>query len=281
MYEVNLWDSTFEHLRTKSGNFSMIKDKSNNHFRYLYRKTNFDGVTIFTDNFLNPVYIKSVKSNIKIGWMIERREVHQHAYVLVDKYIDLLDVLLTNDTSLLQKYPEKCKFVPFGGTWVEESNYKIFDKTKGISMVYSNKIGGLQGWNLRHQVASVLKGKVDLFGTGADKFIEKKEEALTDYKYSIVIENVRKDNYFTEKLLDCFAVGTIPIYWGCPNIEEFFDPRGIITFETADELYNIINGIEDTRLEQEAILHNLEECKKYDVVENWMYENILKEVLDG
>ena len=34
--------------------------------------------------------------------------------------------------------------------------------------------------------------------------------------------------YFTEKLLDCFLTRTVPVYWGCPDIYEYFDLDGII-----------------------------------------------------
>ena len=45
-----------------------------------------------------------------------------------------------------------------------------------------------------------------------------------------------KDYYFTEKLLDCFLSGTIPIYWGCPSIGDFFNTKGMIIFDDLLEL---------------------------------------------
>ena len=35
--------------------------------------------------------------------------------------------------------------------------------------------------------------------------------------FSVCIENDVYDTYFTEKILDCFATGTIPIYKGTKN----------------------------------------------------------------
>ena len=43
------------------------------------------------------------------------------------------------------------------------------------------------------------------------------------------------DLYFTEKLLDCFATGTIPVYLGAPDIDKHFNKDGIINL--ADEFY--------------------------------------------
>ena len=59
------------------------------------------------------------------------------------------------------------------------------------------------------------------------------------------MENISSDNYFTEKLTDCFATGTVPIYWGAKNIGNFFDSKGIIKLDDdfnvdilTDDLYN-------------------------------------------
>tara|TARA_Y100000592_G_C5474605_1_gene321516 strand:- start:208 stop:387 length:180 start_codon:yes stop_codon:yes gene_type:complete len=56
------------------------------------------------------------------------------------------------------------------------------------------------------------KAFVEKYGSGAGNPIDKKEEGLTNYLFSLAIENSKIDNYFSEKLLDCFATSTIPIY---------------------------------------------------------------------
>jgi hypothetical protein len=85
-----------------------------------------------------------------------------------------------------------------------------------------------------------------------------------------VIENDRAPNYFTEKLIDCFALGTIPIYWGCPNIGDFFDARGIITMEDS------FPKMEHTDEMLEAAERNLVTARKYVLPEDYMYEHHLK-----
>ena len=54
---------------------------------------------------------------------------------------------------------------------------------------------------------------------------------LYPYQYSIVMENGRYPNWITEKLIDCLLSRTIPIYWGAPNVGEYFDRDGILTFD--------------------------------------------------
>jgi hypothetical protein len=46
-----------------------------------------------------------------------------------------------------------------------------------------------------------------------------------------VIESCQEPGYFTEKIIDCFLTGTIPIYWGDPNIRDIFNPGGILFWD--------------------------------------------------
>jgi hypothetical protein len=65
---------------------------------------------------------------------------------------------------------------------------------------------------------------------------ENKYTLFTDSMFHLTIVNSKVENYFTEKIIDCFMSYTIPIYWGCPNIGKYFNKNGIIFFETRDEL---------------------------------------------
>lgn len=46
---------------------------------------------------------------------------------------------------------------------------------------------------------------------------------LERYRYSLVLENSSQMNYWTEKLADALLAWCVPVYWGCPNIGDFFD----------------------------------------------------------
>ena len=63
------------------------------------------------------------------------------------------------------------------------------------------------------------------------------------FEKQIVIENTSHNGYFTEKITDCMMLKTIPIYWGCSNIEKFYNSNGIITFKSADEFIKICNNL--------------------------------------
>jgi hypothetical protein len=109
-------------------------------------------------------------------------------------------------------------------------------KTKKISVVCSD-LTWLPGHKKRFAFVNKLighfKDKLDVYGRGFNE-IEDKFDALSDYKYSVAIENNRIPDYFTEKISECFLTYTIPIYFGCPNIGKYYDPRALINIDIDD-----------------------------------------------
>lgn len=45
-----------------------------------------------------------------------------------------------------------------------------------------------------------------------------KSDTLSRYRFAICFENSVMRGWMTEKIFDCFFVGTIPVYWGAPDI---------------------------------------------------------------
>jgi hypothetical protein len=80
-------------------------------------------------------------------------------------------------------------------------------------------------------------------GTGATFNNIPKRICYNESMFHIAVENVKHNNWYTEKIGDAFASKTVPIYWGCPNIGNHFDERGIIRFETKNELVEIVNSL--------------------------------------
>ena len=50
----------------------------------------------------------------------------------------------------------------------------------------------------------------------------------SEHKFSLTFENSAHLGYTTEKLLQGFSAGTIPIYWGDPAVENCFNPKAFI-----------------------------------------------------
>ena len=141
------------------------------------------------------------------------------------------------------------------------------------------------GHQLRHHIVSNLKNinKVDMWGEAFKSMPQgAKALALAEYRYSITVENSKSENYFTEKLIDCFRMGTVPIYWGSESIKDYFNMDGIIYFEEISELDAIFAGLTEEKYVSmlPAIKENYELAKKWTSMDDTFGKN-LKEVIYG
>ena len=120
--------------------------------------------------------------------------------------------------------------------------------------------------------------KIDLMGRATDRPLELKSEGTNDYMFQIAIENAKRNNYFADKIYDCFVTGTVPIYWGAPNVGDFFDERGILAFETPEELKDILLSLSEEKYHSmfEYVKNNFEAVQKYLSPDDLLYENIVK-----
>tara|TARA_R110001592_G_scaffold71981_3_gene219688 strand:- start:6478 stop:8175 length:1698 start_codon:yes stop_codon:yes gene_type:complete len=143
----------------------------------------------------------------------------------------------------------------------------------------------LPGHNVRLNFIRNSKDKIDLYGKGI-KEVESKLDVLHNYAFALAIENnvSKNDYYFTEKLIECFITGTIPIYYGCPNIDKFFDTRGILTFNTQNELDDILDNLNEEKYNSmlKYAKANYEKAKKEFVLDNdSLYELHLKDIINN
>jgi alpha(1,3/1,4) fucosyltransferase len=67
-----------------------------------------------------------------------------------------------------------------------------------------------------------------------------KAETLGQYTFALCFENSILKGWITEKLFDCFLAGTVPIYWGAPDIENYVPEECFIDFRRFE-------GFEDLR----------------------------------
>ena len=182
--------------------------------------------------------------------------------------------ILTSRSNLLNNsiIGEKCRFLPSGGVWLDNDEQKVYNKTKGISLVSSEKIM-CPLHILRSQLCNDLKPYIDIFGTGTagNGWVEP-IEYLKDYAFSIVVENNIDEYYFTEKILNCFAAGTVPIYIGATKINTFFNENGIVQC-SPDNIRNVLSNINMELYNKmtDAIKDNFERVKQFDTIEKFIY----------
>jgi GR25 family glycosyltransferase involved in LPS biosynthesis len=131
-----------------------------------------------------------------------------------------------------------------GLSWSELRNATIA-KDRDLSAVVSSKCY-YPGHILRIAFLRSLEAngtKLDIFGydnlhgfrayVGSLPFRDK-SRGLLPYRYTIAIENSSYANYYTEKVLDALLAECLPFYWGCPNLDNYIDPRAFIRLPLED-----------------------------------------------
>lgn len=64
--------------------------------------------------------------------------------------------------------------------------------------------------------------------------VASKSETLSGYTFAICFENQVMQGWVTEKIFDCLVSGTIPIYLGAPDIEDWVDPACFVDMRRFD-----------------------------------------------
>ena len=88
------------------------------------------------------------------------------------------------------------------------------------------------------------------------------------------MENATYSNMFTEKITDCFMTGTIPIYYGIPNIGDFFNEEGIIILDGDFNIDNLSFDLYNSKLN--AVYDNFKISNELLVAEDYIYKHFLK-----
>lgn len=163
------------------------------------------------------------------------------------------DLILCTDPEILNMCDNAKRYV-CGGCWIDFHNLKL-EKQEEISLLISSK-SWTSGHLFRHMVWEHLahKTKIDKFKTNfikspwggqpdAKMIPDAKDRIWKNAMFSICMENSRCENFMTERVMEAFLTKTFPIYYGAPNIGEFFNTEGLFQFKTIGELDKILNNL--------------------------------------
>ena len=182
---------------------------------------------------------------------------------------------------------ENSHVFPLGSTWIRD--YSFPDKNFEISALVGGKRMA-EGHILRQNLwlkEGEIKNPRKFFLSGAFGGIDNhnnnpvlgdSKNPLFDSQFHICIENTKRKNWFTEKLIDCFETNTVPIYYGCPNIGDWFDERGMIIVNDLKEIIEACNQLTSETYEKMKpyIDINFKESKKYTDVDKRLKNKILE-----
>lgn len=222
-----------------------------------------EDVVVWTDIDIPKALNRNGKN---IAWLIEAYDHQPQMYEFVKSNASSFHAIWTHERTFLESLPNAVK-LPFGGCWIDDFDWAIHPKTKNFSIIASAKRQH-PGHKQRHQVIAGAGSNIDVFGGGYNP-LKDKIDGLRDYRYHFCIENIRRDYWFTEKLIDCFVTGTLPIYWGCESIGDFFNVDGMICYNEVRELPQLLKKCTPEYYESkmDAIKENFELAKKFRLAE--------------
>jgi hypothetical protein len=183
----------------------------------------------------------------------------------------------------------------YGITWwignsyneLKNMEYPKDEKTKDCSLIIRYKYPHRQAF--LNNLFSKPTG-IDLYGFDHPKFADYKGiinspdgkckmAGIKPYKYSIALTNSQQLNYFSEKICDIYLGWGMPIYWGCPNIGDFFPEKSFRVIDCNDPNVNQrIKEIINTPLTEEDI-EAIGEARRL-VLEKYNLWEIVKEEVD-
>lgn len=263
---VKITDSTFPHISA----IGLAGENRQRHPDLLrWDRTSGGYVHVWTDIRLDEVIGDPTPK--KVALLIEPRGLSEVHYDKAWELRSHFHSILTYDRQLVEE-GEPFKFYPVGGSWIRE--WDMFHKSSEVSILTSDK-KTTQGHLLRHAIVERFEDRLHVYGEPYTSYLPSKVPTLRRYRYAIIVESDQRDWYFTEKLIDCISQGTIPIYWGCPDIGRFFDMDGILTFGSVDELETVLKKIGPTDYKKRlpAAAWNLEAAREFRCAEDWIVEN--------
>ena len=226
----------------------------------------------------------SIRSDVDLEDRSPYRVFHDHEPYptdqgLVQRVIDnhkFYNLILTWRESILQACPNAVKYLHAGPylsilgsdlvipshvgwyTTPEPRYVGPLNSTKAFSASFlTSHMNALSGHFLRQEIFSRLPESVGLLPIHKHRSPPRIDEDarghfFTDFLYHIAVENCQYNNWMTEKLFDCFIAKTIPIYWGCPNVEEYFNMDGVLRFENYDDLIRVLQSITPAMYQEKA-----------------------------
>jgi hypothetical protein len=246
------------------------------YFKHIFDKAELNSYkTIFiTDKALSFTHELKEEGKDLYAWLLEPPSIMPHTYSFVESNIHLFKGVFSHNKDFVDRV-SIAQWYPWGSYYIPRHLHAIYPKTKNVSIVASAK-NFTHGHKARHEVVSRFSNLIDDIKCGDP--VEPKFKWHKDHRYSIAIENKNIRGYFTEKIIDCFRTGTIPIYMGDQGVADHFDPNGIIFFDSVSDLEFILPICNKDLYESKmnAIKHNYVVAEKFLYPWKYIKENYLK-----
>lgn len=104
-------------------------------------------------------------------------------------------------------------------------------------------------------------------------YIKNKIKFLSSYKFSIAMENTEANGYLSEKIIESFMSGTIPIYYGDYMVDEYINTKSFILIRDKNDMFKKIDYIKK--------IDNNDELYEKILKENIFIDNYFKEKIEN
>ena len=226
-----------------------------------------DHIVIFP--YSKTVLTANTQVKCKVSLIIfEPRAIHARYYNIIPILRYLYHNILVRDPKIASKYSNVYSLA-LAELYVKTDNLRLPDflQRRGISLIASMK-NDLEGHKLRHKLISFDKSHTHQLLTPLGRAYNQFDDivtALAPFRYSVVIENCSEPHYFTEKISNCLACKTIPIYWGHESVKQYFDTSNWLFFNDLEDGYEKIKLASSGEhiVSHEKIHENYVQAKSY------------------
>ncbi len=111
---------------------------------------------------------------------------------------------------------------------------------RGWAKWWSRSSMWLPYWTNRKKMMSIYLGEC-----------QSKYAVLSQYQYCLCFENMEMQGYVTEKIFDCLYSGTIPLYWGAPDIEALIPAAAYVDvrkYSSWEEMWEAVGRMTDAEI---------------------------------
>ena len=230
-----------------------VRESCEIHFTRFGRNLRPGGTVAFCSDARHTLFV-NVNEPTTSAWTEKADHIVTHHY----RYTHII----TSNPTVLDNCPNAL-FLAYGTTWLNKSEHHRdslgcftedlgrIPKDASVSMLCGS-LKGKAGYSLRHAIWSRrrdIPARLKFYASTrspilGEQLLPRDDKIhLFTSMYSVAVESSSETNYFTEKLIDCLITKTIPVYWGCPNISDFFDtsywihPDRIFSTEYTDTYY--------------------------------------------
>ena len=246
-----------------------FKNHTNIKFEFNGENPDFLIYDIFGTEHLNPKY----NNSIKIAYYSENYlpDLNQADYAISQAHIMYLDRYF--------KFPVLIwalnKLKGYNIQKIRKDSIEKKNKKFCAAVISSNKTSEYFRFKFIKELNKYKK--IDMGGRALNNIggrVKNKINFLSSYKFSISMENSKGDGYVSEKIIDSFISGTIPIYYGDYTVDEYINPKSFILVKGEQDINKKIEYIKQIDNDDEIYRSIMNEK-----IFNENYKNIIEKNL--